>query len=135
MKREVFRLYGPAEDNLDAITKKITQDSDAEELQLKSQNNNGEATDLKTKKNRRQEMDWQTSLLVCAPIYVFIAILLHMCINGRRSLAKRRHQNPQLYARVYKPAADSPLTEENKSGALAFHKKFVNFLTRGLSTD
>ena len=30
MKREVFRLYGPAEDNLDAITKKITQDNDAE---------------------------------------------------------------------------------------------------------
>ena len=90
---------------------------------------------MKTKKNRRQEMDWKTSLLVCTPIYVFIAILLHMCINGRRSLAKKRHQNPQLYTRVYKPAADSPLTEESKNSALTFHKKFVNFLTRRLSTD
>ena len=30
MEREVFHLYGPGEDNLDAITKKITQEIDAE---------------------------------------------------------------------------------------------------------
>ena len=66
-------------------------------------------------------MDWQTSLLVCIPIYVFIAILLHMCINGRRSLAKKRHQNPQLYTRRHKPAADSSLSEESKNSALGFH--------------
>ena len=30
MEREVFHLYGPGEDNLDAITKKITQEINAE---------------------------------------------------------------------------------------------------------